>query len=148
MVINSCRGPVTSTSALLQGLDEGAIGAVAIDCWEGEPRVDSTLLERAIVATPHIAGYSREGKLRATAMVLEAVSRSLGLPRLLPALPAGMVMPGAVPERVTRQMVLSTYDIDADTQALKASPERFEALRNEYALRPEPSSDSDRSDNP
>lgn len=139
LLLNTCRGPVTDTATLLRGLREGALSAVAIDCWEGEPDISRSLLAAATVATPHIAGYSREGKLRATAMVLDAISRRFSLPQLLPALPEGLEMPGPVPERVTPEIITSTYDIDADTRALRAHPESFEALRNSYALRREPS---------
>lgn len=138
LLLNTCRGPVTDTATLLRGLAEGRLRAVAIDCWEGEPHISRELLEAAAVATPHIAGYSREGKLRATAMVLDAISRRFSLPKLHPALPEGMTMPAPVPERVSREEILATYDIIADTRALKAAPGRFEALRNEYALRREP----------
>ncbi|MCM1337951.1 MAG: 4-phosphoerythronate dehydrogenase [Candidatus Amulumruptor caecigallinarius] len=138
LLLNTCRGPVTATGSLLHGLDEGSLRAVAIDCWEGEPNIDHSLLARAAVATPHIAGYSRQGKLRATAMVLDAISRRFALPKLTPALPVGMSLPAPVPDAVTCHEILSTYDIAADTRALKADPSRFEALRNEYALRREP----------
>lgn len=50
-----------------------------IDCWEGEPVLSARLLERASVATPHIAGYSIEGKRRATVAAASAVARELGL---------------------------------------------------------------------
>lgn len=133
LILNAARGPVTDTRALIDGLDKGIIGAVGIDCWEGEPAIDPTLLERAYIATPHIAGYSRQGKIRASEMVLTALSRHLGLPTPLHA-DAPVIAP--VPETVTRDMI--AYDILADTETLKSHPADFEQLRNTYHLREEP----------
>lgn len=133
LILNAARGPVADTGALLRGLDSGIISAVGIDCWEGEPQIDSMLLKKAFIATPHIAGYSFEGKVRATQMVLDALSTHLGLDTPLMA-DAPLIMP--VPERVGETEI--TYDILADTRYLKSSPETFEEQRNSYALRPEP----------
>lgn len=133
LILNAARGPVTDTRALIQGLDSGLIGAVGIDCWEGEPAIDTTLLERAYIATPHIAGYSRQGKIRASEMVLAALSARLGLTTPLHA-DAPAIDP--VPETVTKDMI--AYDILTDTEALKSRPADFEQLRNSYRLREEP----------
>ena len=133
LVVNAARGPVTDTRALLRGLREGLISDVAIDCWEGEPRLDPDLLAAARFATPHIAGYSREGKVRATQMVLDAFADHFGLTERLP---ADAPMPKPVPETITAADL--DYDIEADTRRLKASPDTFEAQRNHYNLRPEP----------
>ncbi|MDE6370882.1 MAG: 4-phosphoerythronate dehydrogenase [Duncaniella sp.] len=133
LIMNAARGPVSDTRALLAGLDAGLIGNVAIDCWEGEPDINKELLRRALIATPHIAGYSRQGKIRASQMVLDALSSYLSLPTTLRA-DAPAVAP--VPEKITEPMV--GYDILTDTEALKTHPEQFEALRNSYHLREEP----------
>lgn len=133
LLLNAARGPVTDTQALLYGLENGLLSAVGIDCWEGEPDINLTLLNRAAIATPHIAGYSIEGKIRATQMVLNAVSRHLGLSQPLM---ADAPQPGPVPETITAGQIL--YDIAADTTALKSSPQHFEQLRNTYPLRHEP----------
>ena len=133
LILNAARGPVTDTRALIEGLDSGQIGAVGIDCWEGEPAIDPILLERAYIATPHIAGYSRQGKIRASEMVLDALSQHLGLTTPLRA-DAPSIPP--VPDTITEEMI--SYDILADTEALKSAPADFEALRNNYHLREEP----------
>ena len=133
LILNAARGPVTDTKALLDGLDSGLIGAVGIDCWEGEPAISPDLLDRAFIATPHIAGYSRQGKIRATDMVLQSLSQYLGLNEPLRA-DAPAVAP--VPDTITADMV--AYDILADTKALKSAPADFERLRNDYCLREEP----------
>ena len=144
LIINSARGPITDTEALLQHLDNHPETDVAIDCWEGEPHISQALLHRAFVATPHIAGYSQEGKIRGTAMVIEAFNRHYGLrvSALWP--PATYPLRGA--SRPTLEQIMATYNpADADTKAMKGnnldgSPEqelarRFESLRDTYPLR-------------
>lgn len=133
MVINSARGPITDTEALVAALANGRVSRAVIDCWENEPRIDRRLLDMAYIATPHIAGYSREGKLRATLMAATAVADALGLPtpHLDEEVPAGAA------QTVTAQAIADSYGPLADTAALRSAPETFEALRNNYALRPE-----------
>lgn len=133
-VINSARGAVVDNKALVAALASGKAGHAVIDCWENEPAISRELLRDAFIATPHIAGYSRQGKIRATAMAVEAVGRRFGLK---PG-PLGAEVPPAAPETVDAQSILSTYDPLADTAALRANPELFEDLRNHYALREEP----------
>lgn len=134
LLINSARGPVTDTRALVRAYDSGLIGALAIDCWEREPQIDRGLLQRTTIATPHIAGYSAEGKMRASQAAVDAVARQFGLPQI--ELECGRA-PGW-PATVTPASVLSSYDPMADTAALKSEPGAFESLRDNYALRHEP----------
>ena len=134
LILNAARGPVTDTLALINGLESGKISALGIDCWEGEPNINLQLLEQALIATPHIAGYSRQGKIRASQMVLDELSRHLRLDAPLRA-DAPSVAP--VPHRITPEML--NYDILEDTRILKSSPSLFESLRNNYHLREEPS---------
>ncbi len=77
--INAARGEVAKTDDLVEAIKNGRIRVAIIDTWEGEPSIDSHLLELADTATCHIAGYSVEGKQRATRMALEAVAKTLGL---------------------------------------------------------------------
>lgn len=134
LILNAARGPVTDTLALINGLESGKISALGIDCWEGEPNINLQLLEQALIATPHIAGYSRQGKIRASQMVLDELSRHLRLDAPLRA-DAPSVAP--VPHRIIPEML--NYDILEDTRILKSSPSLFESLRNTYHLREEPS---------
>lgn len=67
------RGEVVDEAVLREVLDGGGLGACILDVWDHEPGVDGGLVERVDVATPHIAGYSLEGKLNGTAMVYQAV---------------------------------------------------------------------------
>lgn len=132
MVLNAARGPVADNAELLRALNRGAVRHAAVDCWEGEPRISRDLLARADIATPHIAGYSLEGKRRATAVAFNALLEHFGSERRVdPGVP--LQAPGSV----TRDDIVSSYDPFADTEALRRSPDDFERLRNTYRLRHE-----------
>ena len=137
VIVNAARGPVADNQALLNAFRSGHIAPPVIDCWENEPRISLPLLDIAATATPHIAGYSREGKLRATRRAVEAVCRCLDIP--VPEFPHLSDPTGVGIPSVTPDLILSSYDPAADTAALKSSPSSFEALRNNYDYRPEPS---------
>lgn len=134
MLINSARGPVVDSQALADALRDGLVGDIAIDCWEGEPDISRDLLSMAVVATPHIAGYSRQGKIRATAMAVEALCRHFDLPVVMPT----EAVPADIPHSPTLAMITGSYSPEADTLALRNSPEAFESLRNHYDYRDEP----------
>lgn len=134
LVMNAARGPVVDTAAIIAAIRNGRVAQCAIDTWEGEPAIDRELLRLANIATPHVAGYSHQGKVRATAMVLEAFSQHFGTD-VIPPVGATAVAPS---ESVTAQGVLSSYDPMVDTAELKARPSDFERLRDYYHLRPEP----------
>ncbi len=133
IIINSARGAVTDTKALLDAYRRDAVSGMIIDCWENEPNIDYELLDNAFVATPHIAGYSREGKIRATAMAVKQVCDFFGWPE--PVMPE-KVAPGAA-DKVTVESIASSYDPLKDTEALRAAPQDFERQRNGYILRHE-----------
>lgn len=130
LIINAARGAVVDTAALLR---HRGLPAPVIDCWENEPQISAELLARAFVATPHIAGYSRQGKIRATRMAVDALCRHFGLPEVQ--WPAENL---SVPETVTPQQIIDSYDPLADTLRLRLAPDGFERQRNAYPLRNEP----------
>ncbi|MDX9749444.1 MAG: 4-phosphoerythronate dehydrogenase, partial [Paludibacter sp.] len=74
LLINSCRGEVTDTKAVKKALKEGSIEAFVADCWENEPDIDPELLAMSFLATPHIAGYSRDGKATGTLMSVQSIN--------------------------------------------------------------------------
>lgn len=133
IIINASRGGVISEKAVLSHLSP--IGNVIVDTWEGEPQISLETLSRAVIATPHIAGYSLEGKQRATRMVLEALRRYLDLDVNVEGL-APVYEPSM---SITREKILDSYNPLIDTMALKKAPDSFEALRNHYNYRREPS---------
>lgn len=128
LILNASRGAVCDNVALAAWH-----GDVAIDCWEGEPNINRQLLDKAIVATPHIAGYSIEGKQRGTAMIVDALNRHFGWN-------ASVNMPSAPllgADDVSISAILDSYNPLIDTAALRSNPASFEVLRNTYHLRPE-----------
>lgn len=134
--INTSRGETTDTAALLQALNEGKIAQCIIDVWEHEPNINLDLLDRCYLGTPHIAGYSADGKANATRMSLEALSRHFGLgnvPEILPPPPPCTTI--SADSRA--EALLSIYDPHTDSQALKNSSTLFEYLRGHYPLRRE-----------
>ncbi|HLG43654.1 MAG TPA: 4-phosphoerythronate dehydrogenase, partial [Nitrospirales bacterium] len=73
VVINTARGPVVDNAALLRALRGGRIGGAVLDVWEHEPEPDPELIEAVTLGTPHIAGYSFDGKVNGTRMLYDAV---------------------------------------------------------------------------
>ena len=139
LLINASRGPVVDNVALLNALESGKLSCAVLDVWENEPQVDLRLLNKVYIATPHIAGYSAEGKLNATRIVLDAFARFVDYNGTVPALslpaPADPVIASSLPDAL-----LGIYSPLADSARLKAAPSMFEELRNSYTLRREPSS--------
>ena len=72
-LINTSRGRVVDNEALLAGLRDEQVGGAVLDVWEGEPTPNAALVEAVDIATPHIAGYAYDGKVRGTTMLYEAL---------------------------------------------------------------------------
>lgn len=146
LVINSCRGEVLDTPAVKDALINGRIAGFIADCWENEPDIDLELLNMAYLATPHIAGYSKDGKANGTRMSVQALSRFFNLD-LRDWQPQQIELPDTTEifmdgsrrdeESVIAEAVLSTYDIESDSDRLKSSPEKFEKFRGDYPVRRE-----------
>lgn len=139
LLINASRGEVVDNVALLDAVNESKVGAVALDVWENEPLINMQLLEKAFVATPHIAGYSAEGKMNATRIVLAAFLNFLGCADDVYIEPLPVPKNDVVIASCEREAFLSLYSPLADTAMLKNNPNDFESLRNNYKLRREPS---------
>jgi erythronate-4-phosphate dehydrogenase len=135
LVINSSRGEVVDTQALLEAMETGQVSDAVIDTWENEPHINLSLLNKVYIGTPHIAGYSADGKANATRMALQALCRHFGIEASFtiepPALPST-----AIPWDADEADLL-LYDPRLDCRALRAHPEAFEALRGNYPLRRE-----------
>ena len=133
VIINASRGEVADTQALLE-----APQTLILDVWEREPAIDAQLLEKALVATPHIAGYSAQGKANASSMVVRAIAEEFNLP-----------IEGWYPaevEPVERQPIeweqmcrtIGSYcDLKSQSEYLKSNPQEFESIRNNYDYRQE-----------
>lgn len=137
-IVNTSRGEVVETQALLQALDAGTAGDAIIDVWENEPDINLSLLNKVFIGTPHIAGYSADGKANATRMALDALCRHFGLSanyHIVPPPPLTPVIHASDPTDALLQM----YDPRRDSEALRLHPECFEQLRGNYPLRREES---------
>jgi erythronate-4-phosphate dehydrogenase len=137
IIINTARGEVIDTKALLTAMDEKLVSDVVIDVWENEPDIDLELLNKAYIATPHVAGYSADGKGNATRMALEGLCKhfhidaniKIKLPR--PRITAKTLF------NSHNDIILIAYDPRIDTAWLKKNPDYFEGLRNSRPLRRE-----------
>jgi erythronate-4-phosphate dehydrogenase len=160
---NAGRGEVVHEAALHRALDEKCLDAVVLDVWDREPEIDGRLLARVDIGTPHIAGYSLEGKLNGTAMVYRAACAFLGVQptwspvSAVPPRGPGLPLPGfaegdtalagldrtGVAALATR--VAAVYPILRDDEALRKtvgmSPadrgRAFDLLRKTYPVRRE-----------
>lgn len=135
VIINTSRGEVVETRAVLNALKTKKIADAIIDVWENEPNINLELLDKVFIGTPHIAGYSANGKINATRMVLEAFCKFFHLEANFHLeLPADPNAPYSDDED-TR--ILQQYNPFRDYNELKADPEKFEQLRGDYPLRRE-----------
>lgn len=116
LIINAARGEVCDTQALLD-----YTGNVVLDCWENEPNISLPLLDKVLIGTPHIAGYSVDGKANGTRMATAALCRFFDIKKEI-----NITIPG-------KKGI--AYCVQAESDALKAHPELFEAFRNNYPLR-------------
>jgi erythronate-4-phosphate dehydrogenase len=153
MLINSSRGSVVETAALRDALRSGHLCAAVLDVWEDEPAIDAELLDLVTLGTPHIAGYSLDGKVNAIRMIREAVCKFLRDGSTwdpegeMPAPEVGEIslQPGGSYEELLRSAVQSCYDIALDDRNLRRMldvprPSRahfFAELRSGYRLRRE-----------
>lgn len=132
-IINASRGEVADTEALLK-----ASQTLLLDVWESEPRINRTLLEKALVTTPHIAGYSSQGKANATASVIAAAAKHFSLP--LEGWYPPQVQPATRRQISWEEMVQSieqSCNLLKQSEWLKSHPDEFESLRNNYHYREE-----------
>jgi erythronate-4-phosphate dehydrogenase len=150
IIINSSRGEVVDNLALREALKSGRVRGAALDVWEGEPAADPQLIDLADIATPHIAGYSVDGKANATISSVGAVAAELGLPMhdWAPAELPQPAMPlidltgkgGATAVEIVAHAVKHTYNVKEDDLLFRNNRENFEYLRDNYRIRREFSS--------
>ena len=118
---NASRGEVLDESALLAARPQ--LGRVVIDVWKNEPAINPDLLAAADIATPHIAGYSIQGKMNGTTAVVRALGEAFGIDALKTFRITGIPLPQ------------TPYAIWRDDAALRSHPENFEQLRSHYSYR-------------
>lgn len=141
--INAARGEIMDEKALKQAMPK--FGAVIIDTWNNEPDVDEELIEMVDIATPHIAGYSYQGKQNGTASVVQAVAGFFGIPQLYDYFPATDVPehePVKLDLRDKKQGEVAAvfqynYPIFTDDFRFRMEPGNFEKMRSNYQYRRE-----------
>ncbi|MBR1509933.1 MAG: 4-phosphoerythronate dehydrogenase [Bacteroidales bacterium] len=141
--INASRGEVVDESALLHARPK--LGALVLDTWCNEPTPNPNLIEACDIATPHIAGYSYQGKQNGTAQAVQAVARHFGISQLLdfrPVTEDDSLKPVAIDLKGKSQGEIAAimqynYPIFTDDFLFRSSPDSFERLRSEYNYRRE-----------
>lgn len=147
ILINTSRGAVVKEPDLLAGITEGRLSDVVLDVFENEPQISLELLDAITLGTPHIAGYSLDGKANGTAMSVQAVSRFFNLgrddwaPDSIP-LPVDKELLGDAAAGNEQELIWDlfrkTYDVNADDRRLRSDPGAFEKQRGDYPFRREP----------
>jgi len=143
--INTSRGEVTNNTDLKRALQSKTIAGAILDVWENEPDIDLELMKLLDYATPHIAGYSKDGKANGTSMSVQALANFFELPLNnwcpqnvpTPLKSHIVVSSDSTIENELIQAVAHSYDIALDTKRLHETPEAFEQQRGEYPLRRE-----------
>ncbi len=144
LLINTCRGEVFDTEAVKKALSHLSVCDCIVDCWENEPEIDLEYLHRCYYGTPHIAGYSRDGKANATKMILQALATHFRLPLTVKDWTPQIEIVNTQHtfdcanlrlQAIINKAVQSTYDITKDHCALLADPASFEQLRANYPAR-------------
>ena len=147
ILINSSRGEVVDGAALKNALSRKNILAASLDVWENEPQIDPELLSLLFTGTPHIAGYSIDGKATGTTMSVQALGKFFDLPckdwevtEVPPSLQPtefSIDVTGKTPQEVLADAILHTYDIKNDDAALRTDVASFEKQRSHYPVRRE-----------
>jgi len=164
ILINTSRGEVIDNTVLRMTLEKRLLRGALLDVWEGEPETDRRLVELVDVATPHIAGYSVEGKANATVNSVREVSAALGIPlqdwtpELLPPPSEPMIDLNRYPDaknprdpdidrthhrieksalELVARAVRHTYPLEEDDRLFRSDPGKFEYLRDNYRIRRE-----------
>lgn len=149
VLVNAARGPVIDNTALLEILDNRSDLSIFLDTWENEPDITRELLQKVDLATPHIAGYSVEGRLRGTQMILDAACQHFGL---TPSWRMGSLLPESITLHIEpsctdlafwQQLFAHHHDIWQDHDALTRSIQmndiefatHFDSLRKVYPNR-------------
>lgn len=148
IIINSSRGQVVKTSSLKDAIRNGKVAAAVLDVWEKEPLIDLELLEMVSIATPHIAGYSADGKANGTAVCVRKLSDffNLGLEKDWypseippPAVKTALVFDCKKQscDEIIKDTILATCNVLKDDEMLRMSPSTFEKQRGSYPVRRE-----------
>jgi erythronate-4-phosphate dehydrogenase len=154
ILLNTARGSVVVGADLKAALQQNRLRAAVLDVWQNEPAIDPQLLKLVAIGTPHIAGYSLDGKIAGTQMLFDAVCRHFNITdkfvdwsKLVPAAKNAEIslQPSGDDQKDMRQLIRRVYDIEADDARLRKLTDRpaeqqgscFDKLRKEYPVRRE-----------
>ena len=146
ILINTSRGEVVDTLALKSALEKGKLSGAIIDVWENEPDIDTELLNQVTIATPHIAGYSADGKANGTKMAVRQFSRFFGLglddwePDDVPQVKGPEIFCDGRNksfQEIVTEICLQTYPIQTENNWLRDDCKKFEIYRGNYPVRRE-----------
>lgn len=144
IIINSARGGIVDTQSIKKAIKDRLVSGTIIDCWESEPNIDLEYMELVDIATPHIAGYSADGKANATRMSLNAVADFWSLSeKSIDNIIVPQVFNSCLDytefnqEKAFEEIISRTYNPEEDQERLLANPSLFSKLRGEYPLRRE-----------
>lgn len=144
LLVNACRGGVTCNDAILKGLESGQLAGAVIDCWENEPNISRELLEKVLLGTPHIAGFSADGKRNGAVACLVNGCNYFGIDTAilgkieppLPEDPAIRISPNDAHPEATA--MLHTFDIKVIDETLRSGKVPFEEMRKDHPYPREP----------
>lgn len=136
--VNASRGAVHDTVALLKARKEGKISELILDCWENEPDIDRELLDNTCIATPHIAGFSADGKANGTRACLQNIEAFFGVKiekigEVVPPCPVNPVINLDIfrTDRI-EQAILTSFNPSLIDKALREETNKFEWYRAHY----------------
>lgn len=141
--INAARGEIVDENALLEAIPR--LGPVILDTWNNEPKINRELMDKVAIATPHIAGYSYQGKQNGTASAVRAVAHYFGISQLKEFFPptehpedeaVKLEVRGKKQGEIT-SLFMYNYPIFTDDFMFRLNPDAFEKLRAEYRYRRE-----------
>jgi len=147
-LINSSRGEVVKNSALKSAIRSGKVEMSALDVWESEPAIDFELMKMVDIATPHIAGYSADGKANGTAICVNGLADFFTFdivknwyPSMIPEPDNSKLISLKTDDKdnssIVADYILSTYNVLEDDKRLRNSGDTFEKQREEYPVRRE-----------
>ncbi|MFH1613417.1 MAG: 4-phosphoerythronate dehydrogenase [bacterium] len=154
ILINTCRGKVIEEESLLNALKTKHLKGVVLDVWNNEPKINLELLNLVDIGTPHIAGYSLDGKVKGTEMLYNAVCDYFQIPKQWN---PWLTLPSQNIQKITientlkthfeiiQEVILKAYNILEDDQnlrkiseySLEKQGEYFDNLRKKYPIRRE-----------
>jgi len=144
VIINSARGGIVNTEAIKEAIDNKLISGSIIDCWEKEPDIDLEYMDRVDIATPHIAGYSADGKANASRMSLDTLARFWSLDKspieriVVPEVANPVIDYNEyIGDNPVENIILQTYNPLRDFDFFYQNPTKFSYLRGHYPLRRE-----------